>query len=289
MVPSTFSLLALLLLFASSTLPNPVVPNFSDLKIKTRHSGTSSSFVNTLYLKGARQRQEYVYEKPFNMRPASINRCDDRKRIDLNPDTRLYAELPIIDWSERRKDGRPIPPNETTGADVTITTDSVDTGERRQLGTYMAHHVRITIKVEAGPGAAMPSSVEERDGWYIDLPGLGCQDSDKNVGFVYSRLAPAQPRHDRVHFKRLGTAPAGFPIEETIKRTEQGKNTISKVELLEFSESPLDDALFDVPAGYSPALRTPRGGFDLMKPDSLTNRVQVYWAELERWTRQWFR
>jgi hypothetical protein len=135
MVPSTFSLLALLLLFASSTLPNPVVPNFSDLKIKTRHSGTSSSFVNTLYLKGARQRQEYVYEKPFNMRPASINRCDDRKRIDLNPDTRLYAELPIIAWSERRKDGRPIPPNETTGADVTITTDSVDTGERRQLGT----------------------------------------------------------------------------------------------------------------------------------------------------------
>jgi hypothetical protein len=289
MGPSTSSLLALLILFSSATPSNPVVPNFSDLKIKTRRSGQSSSFVETLYLKGGRQRQEYVYDKPFNVRSASINRCDDRKRIDLNPDTRLYAELPIIDWSEQRKDARPIPPNEMTGADVTITTDSIDTGERRPLGSYTARHVRITIKVEAGPGAAMPSSVEERDGWYIDLPGLGCQDSAKNIGFVYSRLAPAQPRHDRIHLKRLGSAPGGFPIEETVKRTEQGNSTLSKAELLEFSESPLDDALFDVPAGYSPALRTPRGGFDLMKPDTLTNRVQVYWAELGRWTRQWFR
>ena len=289
MGPSTSSLLALFILLSSAASSNTAVPNFSDLKIQTRRSGASSSYVETLYLKGARQRQEYVYEKPFNMRPASINRCDDRKRIDLNPDTRLYAELPIIDWSEQRKDARPIPPSEMTGADVTITTDSVDTGERRQLGAYTARHVRITIKVEAGPGAAMPSSVEERDGWYIDLPGLGCRDSGKNVGFVFSSLRPAQGRHDRVHFKRLGTAPAGFPIEETIKKTEQGNSTISKVELLEFSESPLDDALFSVPAGYSPALRTPRGGFDMMKPDTLSNRVQVYWAELERWTRQWFR
>jgi hypothetical protein len=44
-----------------------------------------------------------------------------------------------------------------------------------------------------------------------------------------------------------------------------------------------------VPAGYHPALPTPRGGFDMMKPDTLVNRVQVYWAELQSWTSQWFR
>jgi hypothetical protein len=290
---STFSLLAVLVLFSSAlsspAVPSAVVPNFSDLKIKTRHSGTSSSFIETVYLKGARQRHEYVYDKPFNLRPASITRCDDRKRIDLNPDAKLYAELPIVDWSEQRKGARPIPPTDMTGADVTITTDSVDTGERRHLGTYTARHVRITINVDAGPGAAMPSSVEERDGWYIDLPGLGCRDSGKNVGSVYASLRPAQRQHDRIHFKRLGTAPAGFPVEETIKRTEQGDITVSKVELVEFSEAPIDDALFKVPAGYHPALPTPRGGFDMMKPDTLVNRVQVYWAELQSWTSQWFR
>jgi hypothetical protein len=57
---------------------------------------------------------------------------------------------------------------------------------------------------------------------------------------------------------------------------------------VEFSEALLDNALFDIPAGYSPALRTPRGGYDLTKADTGANRVQVYWAELELWTKHWF-
>lgn len=289
MGPSTGNLLALFVLLASSTLPHAVVPNFSDLKIKTQRSGDFGSFVETLYLKGARQRQEYVYDKPFNLSPASISRCDDRKRIDLNVDAKLYAELPIVDWAQQRKRARPVPPDEMSGADVTITTDSVDTGDRRKLGSYTARHVRITTKVEAGPGAAMPSSTEERDGWYIDLPGLSCQDSGQGIGFLHASFRPAGRLQDRIHFKRLGTAPAGFVIEETTKRTENGISATGKVELVEFCEAPLDNALFDIPAGYSPALRTPRGGYDLTKPDTLANRVQVYWAELELWTRQWFR
>ena len=133
--------------------------------------------------------------------------------------------------------------------------------------------------MESGPGAARPSSTEERDGWYIDLPGPGCEDSGPRNGFVYAMLI-AGGRRDRIHFKRLGTAHAGFPLEETTTKTEQGKSTVSKVELLEFSDSPLDDALFQVPKGYSPALSTPHGGYDLTKAETLANRVHVYWAEL---------
>ena len=289
MGPSTCNLLALFILLASAPLPNSGVPNFSDLKIETRRFDQSSSSTEALYLKGARQRREYAHDKPFNSSLVSISRCDEKKRIDLNDAAKLYAELPIVDWSEQHKRARSIPPSEMSGADVTITTDSIDSGERRQLGTYTARHVRITIKVDAGPGAAMPSSVEERDGWYIDLPGLGCQDSGKGIGFVYASFTPLRRRHDQVHFKRLGTAPAGFAIEETTKRTENGSTTTGKVELVMFSEAPLDDALFAVPAGYSPALRRPHGGYDFTKPDTLANRVQVYWAELGLWTRQWFR
>ncbi len=133
----------------------------------------------------------------------------------------------------------------------------------------------------------MPSSTEERDGWYIDLPGAGCEDSGQRNGFVYAMLI-AGGRRDRLHFKRLGNAHAGFPLEETTTKTEQGKSTVSKVELLEFSDSPLDDSLFQVPKGYSPALSTPHGGYDMTKPETLTNRVRVYWAELRDWTKQWF-
>ncbi len=287
MGPSTLKLLALLTFLMSATLASLIVPNFSDLTIRTRRNDTANSRDETLYLKGARQRREYVRDKPVKATFVNISLCDERKRIDLNDDARLYAELPIVDWSEQRKPARSVPTTDMTGPDVTITTDSIDTGERRQQGAYTARHVKIRITVESGPGASTPSSVEERDGWYIDLPGLGCEDSGQRNGFVYATLT-AGGRHDRIHFKRLGAAPAGFPLEETITKTEQGKSTVSKLELLEISEARLDDALFKIPGGYSPALSTPHGGYDMTKPETLANRVHGYWAELKDWTRQWF-
>jgi len=287
MGPSTLRLLPLLLCLTSATAANPSIPAYPDLKIKTGRNDSMSSAVETLYLRGARQRREYFRDKPFRTSFVSISRCDERKRIDLNEDAKLYAELPIIDLSEQRKRARLLPPTEPTGAEVTITIDSIDTGERRPQGVYTARHIKIRTTVESGPGAAMPSSTEDRDGRYIDLPGLGCEDSGQRSGFTYAMLT-AGGRRDRIHFKRLGTAAAGFPLEETTTKTEQGKSTVSKLELLEFSNSPLDDALFQVPEGYSPALSTPHGGYDMTKPETLANRVRVYWAELSDWTNHWF-
>ena len=284
MGPSTLKLLPLFIFLTSPALANPAPPAFSDLKIKTRRTDSFESAVETLYFKGSKRRREYSYDKPSKTKFASISLCDKGKRILLNEDARLYAEFPNIDWSDQRKRARPIPQSEMTGAEVTITIDSIDTGKRRPQGAYTARHVKITTTVESGPGAAMPSSTEERDGWYIDLSAVGCEDSGQRNNFVLT----GGRRRDRIHFKRLGTAPAGFPLEETTTKTEQGKSTVSKVELLEFSDSPLDDALFQVPKGYAPALSTPHGGYDLMRPETLANRVQVYWAELSDWTKQWF-
>lgn len=288
MGPSTLKLsLLFIFLLGSAALANPNIPNSPILKIKTRRNGPFDSTVETLYFKGSKRRREYSRDTPSKMGIVSISRCDERKRIELNEEAKLYAELPIIDWSEQRKRARTLPPTEMTGAEVTITIDSIDTGERRAQGAYTARHLKIRTTVESGPGAAMPSSTEERDGWYIDLPGLACEDSGQRSGFVNAMLI-AGGRRDRIHFKRLGTAPAGFPLEETTTKTEQGRSTVSKVELLEFSDSPLDDALFQVPKGYSPALSTPHGGYDLTRRETLANRVHVYWAELRDWTSQWF-
>ena len=137
MGPSTLKLLPLFIFFlASAALANPNIPNFSDLTIKTRRNDSVDSAVETLYLKGSKQRREYSRDKPFRTTFVSISRCDERKRIDLNEEARVYAELPIIDWSEQRKRARPVPPTEMTGAEVTITIDSIDTGERRRQGAY---------------------------------------------------------------------------------------------------------------------------------------------------------
>ena len=136
MVPSILRLLPVLLLTASLPLPNLVVPNFPDLTIKTRRTdGNQHSTEETLYLKGARQRSEYVIQNAGStIDRVTITQCDEKLRLNLNNQQKTYASFPIEDWATRAKRARPTSQQEMTGADVTVTIDSVDTGERRKIG-----------------------------------------------------------------------------------------------------------------------------------------------------------
>jgi hypothetical protein len=283
---STFSVL---ILAASVGLPKFIVPNLPDLSIKTRRtSGDWLSQVDTLYLKGARQRTEIVVEKPVRADAINwtvIRQCDEKRVFNLNERDKIYASSEIEDWSERLRKARPVSLTQTSGAEVTMTIDSIDTGERRQFEHYTARHVRVKIRFEPSPGASTPASVEETDGWYIDLPGFGCQEQASS-GFA--RLGMGN-RLDRFQIKWLGKAPRGYPIEEASLVTEAGNKTISKVELLEISEAPLNPSIFELPAGYRQALQTGNGGADLTKPDTIANRAQYYWMRLTFWVRGLFR
>jgi hypothetical protein len=293
----TFSVLIFTALLG---LPKFVVPNLPDLMIKTRRtSGDWQSPVKTmLYVKGARQRTETVIEERAQTDGigATIQQCDERRGFQLNERDKLYAPFKIEDWSERLKKSGPVPLTHMSGAEVTVTIDSIDTGERRQFQHYTARHITVKTRVEPSPGASTPASVEETDGWYIDLPGLGCQGQTLGVGFVhvtvqttnFATLGSAN-RQDRLQIKWLGKAPRGYPIEVTTLTTGAGNKTISKVELLEISEAPLNSSLFDLPAGYRLALQTGNGGADLTKPDTVSNRAEYYWARFTYWMRGFFR
>jgi hypothetical protein len=229
------STLSVLILAASVGLPNFVVPNLPDLAIKTRRtSGDWLSQLDTLYLKGARQRTETMIEKPAGADAINwtvIRQCDQKRTFNLNERDKIYASSEIEDWSERLRTARPVSLTQTSGAEVTMTIDSTDTGERSRFEHYTARHVRVKILVEPGPGASTPASVEQTDGWYIDLSGFGCQEQASSA---FARLfAGSGNRQDRLQIKWLGKAPRGYPIEETSLITEGGNKTISKVEVLE--------------------------------------------------------
>src|SRR5947208_2405570 len=283
------TMFSLLILAASVGFPKFVVPNLPDLTVKTRRiSSDGTSQVSTLYLKGARQRTETVYEKQARsaaMNWTVIRQCDEKRSFSLNERDKLYSSSEIEDWSERSKRARPVSSPQMSGAEVTVTTDSIDTGERRQFAHYTARRVKATTRFEPGLGASTPASVEETDGWYIDLPGLGCREASSGFGFG---VLGSGNRRDRFQIKWLGKAPRGYPIEETALRTEAGKETISKVELLEVSEAPINPSLFDLPARYRLALQTGNGGADLTKPDTISNRAQYYWTRLTCWVRGLF-
>jgi hypothetical protein len=180
----------------------------------------------------------------------NIYQCDRGTRIFFDATLKTYHTVPA-DPMQMRETAHPAPKIQQTGGEVTVTTDSVDTGERRLVGSYQARHVKTTITAEPGPDAVSQKSKTEVDGWYLDLPGVYCQDaSSQKMG--WSALW-AGGRVDRVIFKRLGTAPRGFTIEETTTKNEGERVLVTKIELLEISEKPLDESLFEVPPGYSPA------------------------------------
>jgi hypothetical protein len=290
-----FSAVSVLILAASVGLPKLAVPNFPDLAIKTRHtsgdqqSGDRSSEVRALYLKGSRQRTETLQEKPARadaLNSASIWQCDEKRYFFLNQRDKIYNASVIEDRSEQLKKASPVSLPQPSGAEVMVTIDSVDTGERRQFAHYAARHVKAKIKFEPGPGALTPASVEQTDGWYLDLTGFACV-GQPSSGFAFLHASSGH-RIDRFQVKWLGKAPRGYAIEETSVKTESTNTTVTKIELLKISEAPLSPALFELPMGYRQALQTAYGGTDLTKPNTILNRADYYWTMLKLWLRSLF-
>jgi hypothetical protein len=315
--PSAFSPLVLFVLHAIAVplvaqrdaQPRLVVPDAADVMIKTRHSSdrrVGFTTTETLYLKGARQRREERFEPvPLNGSShwafsghalARISQCDQRRMLILNQDVKTYAYEPIADpaeWLARvraKTNGNPQtppqqalqkqapPPPAAIRPTVTVTIDAVDTGERKPVGSYVARHVITTRTIDHGRGHV---DIERQDGWYIDVPASNCLAGAAASAMLVPSDSMSMLPH--VKFNVKGTAPRGYPVEETSHFGGRYPN-VSRIELLEVSDGPLDPAVFDVPADYRPALPHPYGGYDLSKPDTFLNRAQAFRQVVADWT-----
>jgi hypothetical protein len=283
--------------------PKFVVPHVADLAITTRETidlHQSTVRTHTLYFKGAWQRRELYLQFPSalpaqgTVRHTTITRCDEQRHVELNDEARLYGWSSLnfvgrdVYWARSWWRKRPEPP--PTGADVKITINTVDTGERRQVGSYSARHVITTITTDPSPGANTRPSESVEDGWHIDLPPAGCWDADDGHVLVTGSVARPGAAPERMSVPFRGTGRRGFPIEETTRRRSEHEPPItSRVTLIEFSEAVLDKSLFDVPTGYRPAVPRLVGRFDMTKPDTLANRLAAYWEDVTTLARDFFR
>jgi len=264
--------LILLLAAVATAAPTPrkrIVPNFRDLKVKTRIiEGVAPPRETTWFLKGPRSRVENRIPSmrllgrgsdPANVpvpMSVGISQCDLRTQYLLRPMWKTYIKQTATDRERPPDEISPLKQlmeRNARGPEVTITVDSVDTGERRQMGSYEARRVTTTIVVEPSKRAATKPGSTEIDGWYIDLQGLSCWERDTQelppqVGRI---VMEAVRNNDHVIMKQLGTAQRGFTVEEKSTRKEGGNVIVGKVELLEFSEQPLDPSLFEPPADYT--------------------------------------
>ena len=92
----------------------------------------------------------------------------------------------------------------------------------------------------------------ESDGWYIDLKyGVDCPASYRGMTSAAYRRGGC---NDEIRMRSAGVANPGFPVLITTKSfNDDGSFSTMTREVVELSRSPLDAALFDVPAGYSEA------------------------------------
>jgi hypothetical protein len=260
---------ALFLLFATlaaaaqqeSTAP----PNFRDTTIKTRvTNGLSMPMIKTLRLKGARERTENIPDSA-NVHVtggfARITQCDEHTHIILFGQQKTFRKDSFhVSSQPGTFVARTMGPK--SGPQVTVTYDSVDTGETKTLGGYAAHHIKTTITVDPSKGATTKKGKTKIDGWYLDIPGWHCDQPAAWPPFAIAgwHRPLSSGGRDRFVFKYEGDTPQGYPVEESSTEKSAGNVIVNKTELIEISDAPLDDALFDVPPDYTPAPEPVRMG-----------------------------
>ena len=255
-----FAISAISAITSAQRKPDADKPIAGDFRITVRTTVAGQSSESTTMIKGARERSETnMGAAGFSTKTVNITQCDMRRTIQINDSARKYLITPMdagnssssSDTSTTAAASSSAPGR---GGVVTITVNTVDTGERRDMFGFPARHLKRTTIMQSSPDACNPSEMKiETDGWYINLEyGLSCP---ANRPPQTGRPSAAGTCRDRYVYKATGAANLGYPLQETA--TMYGANgavmyTTTR-EVIELSRQTLDAALFDVPAGYTEA------------------------------------
>jgi hypothetical protein len=240
--------------------------SLADLTIKTKiKEGAGPESHSTMRFKGSRQLNEYE-NGGKGWAVAVVFQCDKKQLLWINYTKKQYSVntlgmIGAIAFNEYQFPPPPqIPrPNVRHGGKVDQTVTVTDTGERREMFGFLARHITTSTVWEASPSCKQTKLREETDGWYIDLLyGVECSPdlsglSNRAYGAPYSKCYEYYNKN-RYEFqsRQTGEARFGFPLMLTRRvYGDQGKPFINYQEVVEVSTAELDQALFDVPAGFA--------------------------------------
>jgi hypothetical protein len=229
-------------------------PITGDFKITIRNTAGGQSSQSTTMIKGKRERSE-TGTAGMNTGNINITQCDLRRTIQVNDRSRKYLITPMDSDSGDADGGGAASstggPN-TRGGVVTMTINTIDTGERKEMFGFTARHLKRTMTSQTSPDACYQNQMRmETDGWYINLEyGLDCGGSERPPQMGRAAAGGCQ---DRYQFKRTGPSKLGYPvIENTTMYGADGRPMFSSSkEVVELSRQPLEAAFFELPDGYT--------------------------------------
>jgi hypothetical protein len=258
----------------------------ADVKARWRTTAAPAHEI-TLYLKGSSQRRELTWRQPDgrSMTTAFVDDCARHRVIWLDPLNRRYNSIeggtPASTFAAFNE--QQFPPYDATRLKGTITetTTVTDTGERREMFGFTARRLKTVTTWAVAPDACDTGGARiETDGWYIDLmygvdcsPDLSGATPRMFIDFAGDACLGKRLR-SRHAFRRefVGDARLGFPLSETLRTyNKRGISSTVTQEVLELSTAPLDDALFNVPAGYTLYEPRARG-----KPSPLSRALSIF-------------
>jgi hypothetical protein len=237
----------------------------------------------TLYVHDMMQREEFVgyvegFQGPKGQEPhmAVITHCDTGIGYEIDLDGQEFREFKISRYPTREQFDKQVT---TARKDEEKHTkaSTFDTNETKDFYGHTAKHLVTTISRTTN----FAVSENAVDGWYLDLPQPGCapeylrwnrghESAPANLAVLVPvsgdrraqvvRADPSRlPGLPQPPFIYTGFEPAGFAIQQksTLRQTlkldngdKESTESVIAQEVTEFSEAPLDPALFEVPVGF---------------------------------------
>jgi hypothetical protein len=228
----------------------------ADVKIKTRTTVMGHSTESTVYIKGARERNEMSFGGHAGA--VTIMQCDQKRMVTISanqctvfPFGGNETACPVSSNPRgmAHENANSEPPRK--GGVVTVTRNVTDTGERQDMFGYKARHIKTSMAMESTPDACNQSHMKmETDGWYADLSAeFSCADDS------YRALACGGPTggrpgcSDRIVMKGSGGGAMGYPMKQTTTMTMDKGTFTTTTEVIEVTTATLEAPLFEMPAG----------------------------------------
>ncbi len=249
----------------------------NDLKIKTRMEMQGLNMDSTVYIKGERERTEQTLPG-MNLQMVTIKECDLRRDIQINDNAKVYKIDPFGDntpttTAPKTTTAPPPPPsNKPTrkGGVVTINVTMTDTGERKEMFGYQARHLKMAMSFTSSPDACSKANMRmETDGWYINFrSNFSCREDFVPRQAIERGQRSKPDCMDEWKYNVQGNVKIGYPADVTMTMfDDKGKPFSTRQQILELSRAKLDQALFEIPAGYTEgdpySMRAMMGGIDL--------------------------
>jgi hypothetical protein len=232
---------------------------FADSKIVYREKVDRFEIVQAEYRQGRNMRWETGNQAQIvNASQRRLYILDLRKRTWLEQQRQTGALLVLASWIQR-------PPRvHESGKTVDVWYQTTDTGERREMFGRTARHLITHERRVAEAGACGQSSEVETDGWYVESPL-----ARRNAAYL---LASNYQCRDNI--VTHGAPPCnGLPLLETTKGSKYTRTR----QVLDFSEQPLDPALFGPPSDFR----------HVDSPETWGQRIESDWQQVELAFRSW--